>query len=398
MENRTEILRKIKPSKIEGAILKININRFLGRLRKNLQEAEAILGGSVAKDTHLKGTSDVDIFVLYENDKDISNKLEKSLNVFNNVERLKGSRDYFQINVYGLNFEIVPVLKIKNAKEAENITDVSPLHAEWVKKNTKKNLADEIRLAKTFCRAQGVYGAESYIKGFSGYVLEILTIYYDGFEKLIKNALTWKEKQVIDISKHYKGINKSKESVLMVIDPVDSSRNAAAALSVEKLKKFVSACKGYLNNPDKNFFEKKKITMESLQDKDVVFSVKPLKGREDIIGSKLLKTLELINKKLTEEGYSVTESDWYWNNDALFWFKVKAKELPPFKKHYGPPKDKKDNLRSFKAKWDGYEIKDEDERVYVNVPRKYTHLKDFANDLIKIDEILMNVKEIKLIK
>ena len=398
MENRTEILRKIKPSKIEGTILKIKINRFLGRLNKNLEGAEAILGGSVAKDTHLRGTSDVDIFVLYENNKDISNRLEKSLKIFKDVERLKGSRDYFQVMVYGLNFEIVPVLKIKNAKEAENITDVSPLHAEWVIKNTKKNLADEIRLAKTFCRAQGVYGAESYIKGFSGYVLEILTIYYGGFEKLIKNSLTWKEKQIIDISKHYKGINKSKESALMVIDPVDSSRNAAAALSEEKLKKFVSACKGYLNNPDKNFFEKKKITLEYLQDKDAVFLAKPLKGREDIIGSKLLKTSELIDKKLTEEGYAVTESDWSWNKEALFWFKVKSEELPPFKKHYGPPKDKKDNLRSFKAKWDGYEIKNEEERVYVNVPRKYTHLKDFAKDLIKIDEILMNVKEIKLVK
>jgi len=398
MENRTEILRKIKPSKIEEAILKIKINRFLGRLNKNLEGTEAILGGSVAKDTHLRGTSDVDIFVLYEKDKDISNKLEKSLKIFKDVDRLKGSRDYFQVTIYGLNFEIVPVLKIKNAKEAENITDVSPLHAEWVKKNTKRNLADEIRLAKTFCRAQGVYGAESYIKGFSGYVLEILTIYYGGFEKLIKNSLTWKEKQIIDISKHYKGINKSKESVLMVIDPVDSSRNAAAALSEEKLKKFVSACKGYLNNPDKNFFEKKKITLEYLADKDIVFLVKPLKGREDIIGSKLLKTLELINKKLIEEGYAVTESYWNWNNEALFWFKVKSEELPPFKKHYGPPKDKKDNLRSFKAKWDGYEIKDEGEKVYVNVPRKYTHLKDFAKDLIEIDEILMNVKEIKLVK
>ena len=398
MENRTEILRKIKPSKIEGTILKIKINRFLGRLNKNLEGAEAILGGSVAKDTHLRGTSDVDIFVLYENNKDISNRLEKSLKIFKDVERLKGSRDYFQVMVYGLNFEIVPVLKIKNAKEAENITDVSPLHAEWVKKNTKRNLADEIRLAKTFCRAQGVYGAESYIKGFSGYVLEILTIYYGGFDKLIKNSLTWKEKQIIDISKHYKGINKSKESALMVIDPVDSSRNAAAALSEEKLNKFVSACKGYLNNPDKNFFEKKKITLEYLQDKDAVFLAKPLKGREDIIGSKLLKTSELIDKKLTEEGYAVTESDWSWNKEALFWFKVKSEELPPFKKHYGPPKDKKDNLRSFKAKWDGYEIKNEEERVYVNVPRKYTHLKDFAKDLIKIDEILMNVKEIKLVK
>ena len=36
--------------------------------------------------------------------------------------------------------------------------------------------------------------------------------------------------------RHYKKINKSKESALLVIDPLDPGRNAAAALSEDKFK------------------------------------------------------------------------------------------------------------------------------------------------------------------
>ncbi len=57
---------------------------------------------------------------------------------------MHGSRDYFQIKEKGFTFEVVPILKIKDAKEAMNITDVSPLHAAWVKKH--KKFADDIAL------------------------------------------------------------------------------------------------------------------------------------------------------------------------------------------------------------------------------------------------------------
>ena len=398
MKDRDLILNKIKPSRIEEISLMFRVNRFLKRLNKNLWDAEAILGGSVAKGTFLKGQHDVDIFVLYKNDKDISNKLESSLRIFKNIERVKGSRDYFQARVYGLNFEIVPVLKIKTVKEAKNITDISPLHVDWVKKNAKGKILDEIRLAKVFCKAQDVYGAESYIKGFSGYVIEILTIYSGGFEKLIKNAVNWKYKQVIDISKHYKKINKSKESALLVIDPLDPGRNAAAALSEDKFKRFKAACKGYLNNPNNNFFERKDITLKYLEDKDTVLRIKPLEGRKDIIGAKLLKTLELIKSKLEDEGYNVAEANWHWGKTALFWFKVKNKELPPFKKHYGPPVIKKENVLGFKARWEGYNINEEDGKLYVNVPREYKNLGEFILHVIKLEDVLANVKEIRIMK
>src|SRR3990167_7967472 len=53
----------------------------------------------------------------------------------------------------------------KHAKEAKNMTDVSLLHVGWVKKRLNKKLADQVRLAKKFFRAQKVYGAETFIRG-----------------------------------------------------------------------------------------------------------------------------------------------------------------------------------------------------------------------------------------
>lgn len=394
-----DILKKVKPSNFEEFMVNRKVNSFLKKLNKNLKDATAILGGSVAKNTWLKGNHDIDIFVMFDNDANASDRLENVLEkAFKDVDRIHGSRDYFQLRYKGLNFEVVPVLKIEKVKDAKNITDISPLHVEWVKSQKLKNILDEIRLAKAFAKAQNVYGAETYIKGFSGYVLEILTIYYKSFEKLVKAASAWQPHQIIDISRHYEGINKEKISLLILIDPIDNTRNAAAALSMEKFRKFVNACKGYLRNKDVDFFEKKKITLDDLQDKDLVIKVTPLKGKKDVVGTKILKCLEYITKELILEGYAVLESDWYWNEDALLWFKVKSIELPKFKRHYGPPTNKLDNIKQFKNKWSQEKIYIEGNRLYVNILRKNIFLKDFASNLIKSDEIKNYVESVKILK
>lgn len=389
----------LKPSRFEEFVLNKKCSLFISRLNKHLKDAEAVVGGSVAKGTFLKGEHDVDIFVLFNKDGNLSDELFNVLKgIFKDVETIKGSRDYFQVRLYGLNFEIVPVLRIKNAKEAKNIMDVSPMHAEWVKKHLNDKLKDDVRLLKQFCRAQNVYGAESYIKGFSGYVLEVLIIYYKGFDNLLKNAVDWKKGVIIDVAKHKSRINKSKLGPLVVIDPVDSKRNAAAALSEEKFKRFIAGCKGYLNNPRDEFFEKRRIRLKDLSDKDVVLRAVPLEGRRDVVGAKLLKTLENIGKMLKEEGYVIKESDWYWDNNVLFWFKVKSVELPPFKKHYGPPMHMKDNVEDFKLRWEGYRIMKEGDRLYVNIPRKYIKLRDFVGYIIKDDDVRKYVKGLRLMK
>ena len=124
--------------------------------------------------------------------------------------KIHGSRDYFQLIYKKISFELVPILEIKNPENAKNITDVSPLHVYWVQKNIKK-LYDDVRLLKQFFKANNIYGAESYINGFSGYICELLIIYYKGFQNTIKNIANWKQDIFIDIEKQYKNYKIAKK-------------------------------------------------------------------------------------------------------------------------------------------------------------------------------------------
>ncbi|MBT5924663.1 hypothetical protein HOH30_02975, partial [Candidatus Woesearchaeota archaeon] len=192
-----QALERIKPSNEEKSLFNNITSSFITQLNKKLSGAKAILGGSGAKDTWLSKNHDIDVFVKYDYTqyKDKSSQLseiaEKSLKkAFPKLthKRLHGSRDYFQVVYKTYVFEVVPILTITKSEKAVNITDISPLHAGWVNKHAK-TVKDDIRLAKKFMRANRLYGAESYIGGFSGYVLEILTVYYGSFDKLLQSCL-----------------------------------------------------------------------------------------------------------------------------------------------------------------------------------------------------------------
>ena len=175
-------LEKIKPNEKEISELNKTINFVLTRINKNIKDAKAILGGSGAKNTWLKDNHDIDIYVKfnYEKFKNKSDKLSDILQQalyrsFKRVERLHGSRDYFHLKIKNYTIEVIPILNIKKNDEAKNITDFSHLHVDYVRNHNR--LCDQIRLAKAFTMANEVYGAESYIRGFSGYVIELLVIH-----------------------------------------------------------------------------------------------------------------------------------------------------------------------------------------------------------------------------
>lgn len=414
MKLLNEVLKEIKPNKQEEKELKSKIDNFLKIVNKNLKDAKAILGGSGAKGTWLTRAHDADIFVQFDYNKykdksdQLSNILEKYLKKkFKKIDKLHGSRDYFQIKQKGFTFEVIPILKIKNAKEAVNITDVSPLHAEWVKKQKKHS--DEIRLTKKFCKSQEIYGAESYIKGFSGYICEILTIYYKGFLNLIKSAAKWKDKTIIDIEKYYKNskeilnsLNLSKiHSPLIIIDPVQKDRNAAAAVGKEKYEKFICSCREFLKKPSKDFFKIKEVSIEELKkrakkDRLILLDVVALEGKEDVVGSKLLKSLEFIEKKLEQNYFKVYEKGWKWDKEkkALFWFIINKEKLSNFIKWCGPPIKNKFHSEQFKKKYKETFV--EKERICAKIKRKYTKPEELIKELIKDKYIKEKVNKITI--
>ncbi|MBI2146461.1 CCA tRNA nucleotidyltransferase [Candidatus Woesearchaeota archaeon] len=400
-----EVLAKIKPTTKEQQQLKAGITLFLKKLNARLKGAYAILGGSGAKDTWLSGSYDVDIFVLFEyhqfasRTSELSDLLQLTLKkCFSKIRRLHGSRDYFQLKYKNLNVEVIPILKITTAEHAKNITDVSPLHSVWVNQHTKK-LKDDIRLAKQFLKAHNLYGAESHIRGFSGYVIEILIAYYGSLEKLLRASQSWSVKEIIDAAKHYPTndvlfqLNKSKtQSPLIVIDPVDKNRNAAAALSDDAFFRFKKLAREYLKKPDSSFFVKKKIDLAQLRKETklniVYVTLAPFSGKEDVVGTKLLKVFTFLQQRL--KPFVLKKSGWEWD---IMYFLVEKKELPKEEVVKGPPLGLKEHVKNFRKKHK--HAFEENGRLMARIPVKYPQLQAYVTRLVKEKYVQRYVRKVK---
>ncbi len=390
-----KVLDKIKPTKKEEHEVTIKVNEFLVKVNSKLINAKAIVGGSFAKGTWLSGQHDIDVFVLFNKRDNMSLRLEvvvKSL--FEKYEKIHGSRDYFIINYKGLSCELVPVFNIDKPEQAENITDVSPMHVDWVKTHSDSRLKDEIRLAKYFMRMNGCYGAETYVGGFSGYLVELLVIYYKGFMNFINNASRWRHGMTIDIKEEGNFVSEQKFP-LIVIDPVQPNRNAAAALRHDKFDLFVELSKKFIVKQSLMFFKEKKIDLKKY---DLVFKVEPLDGNKDVVGTKMLKAFELIKNELKKYDFNLLDSGWFWSDYGYFYFKLKSKKLSKDKKHYGPPIKLIQYASRFKQKYKKHKIGEENGKLFVIVPRQFIKMSEFAKFIITNEDVKDRVKSISITK
>ncbi len=368
-----QVLDKIEPPKEDLDIIKNSLKDFLEKVEKKIKklkiDCEIFVGGSFAKDTMIKKNYyDADIFIRFDKkykDEEISKLTEKILKEFVNVSVVHGSRDYFQIKVSPSFFiEVVPVIKVKNPKESKNITDLSYSHVKYIKKRIKsKKTLNEIKIAKVFCYANHCYGAESYIKGFSGYGLELLIYYYGNFLKFVKAMAKAENKIIIDIEKHYKNkqqilmdVNSSKlKSPIILIDPTYKQRNALAALSENTFKKFQKACDKFLKNPSIKDFELKVTNLKKIKQNAkkkkyefILLESKTGKQEGDIAGTKLLKFYNHLNDEI-EKFFDVKNKGFNYNGEksARYFFVVKNKEEILFD---GPSLKDKKNLLRFKKR------------------------------------------------
>lgn len=343
--------------------------RFLKEVERRLKEAglkaAVMIGGSTAKGTFLKGDHDVDIFVRFQKvhwEENLSNLLEQ---VLPEATRVHGSRDYFQLRHGDLLIEVVPVLHIRKASEARNVTDVSPLHVAYVLKHTNRRLRDEIRLAKQFCKAAKCYGAESYINGFSGHVLDLLLIRYGSFERLLRAAEAWGGRLVIDLEGHHKRPEFSLDSAkrlgpAIIVDPIQPERNAAAALSREKYERFKEAARAFLVRPSLKAFLVEPLTKRRIEErfagaegKLFVLESEALEGKEDVVATKLLKIHEYLLHHLRRHSFTILDDLFEFNKRkgwALHGLLVEDERLSSEEECRGPPLAEWKDARNFRRK------------------------------------------------
>ena len=371
--NSQKILEGIKPSPKEINEFRLQVKEFVKKLEKIVKslkiKVDVFVGGSFAKGTVMKkDVYDADVFLRFDkrHKNDMQKLMEKILSEFSDKTKIHGSRDYFIIKMSNsFVIEVVPVLKIKSPREAENITDLSYFHVNYIRRKLSKKLLNETVLAKTFCHASGCYGAESYIKGFSGYGIELLINEYKSFSKFVReiSKMNVNEKKVIDTDKKFKNrqeilmnLNGAKlQSPIVLIDPTFKQRNALAALSKETFIKFQKYCKEFLKNPNERFFDKKESDFAKLAESAkkrksdfTAIEIKTDRQEGDIAGSKLLKFYEHILEEL-EKSFVIKKKEFDYENGkkAKCFFEAKSrKEIL----HKGPKTNDEENVKNFRKK------------------------------------------------
>jgi len=276
------------------------------------------------------------------------------------MEKMHGSRDYFRIYYSDkLTFEIIPVLRIKNVKEARNVTDLSYFHVNYVKRKLKGKAKEQLALAKKFFKANGIYGAESYIHGFSGYGLECLITDFKSFEKMLKELVKVKDKRIIiDPAGYYKKkeevffeLNESKlHSPIILIDPTWKERNVLASLNWETFRKFQNVARKFLKNPSVEYFEKKEPDVSKIKKKkgEFLYIVLETDRQEgDIAGTKMKKFAGFLDRELGRY-FKVLEKEFFYSGEGTkaelyLVLKTKREVLK-----IGPPLGRKKDVARFR--------------------------------------------------
>ena len=308
-----EVLERIRPTpEEEERVRKVvdKVRDLLESIKHSFSFRKIVFAGSTARGTNLRGSSDIDVFLLYPKDvslEEIEGEVRKLAEKIGG-ELLYAQHPYLKKNIDGVDVEIVPAYEIKPGERPLSATDRTPLHNEYVMAKLKDWQKDEVRLLKAFMKGIGVYGAEIKVEGFSGYLCELLIIHYGDFLSTLKAATKWRWGEYIDIE----GKGKVKEKrPLIVVDPVDPYRNAAHAVSRESMARFIVASREFLKKPSLKFFFPKRPLLSPSEVKEIleerrsrlvgVFLKYPSGAPPDNIWGQLKKLGRLLERKLEEK-------------------------------------------------------------------------------------------------
>lgn len=192
-----DVLRRITPEKKERdkiRVLSEKLKRKVASASSELDvKVKVRVEGSVAKDTWIGEEPDIDIFMRVA--KTIPRKslgdvclriARKATAGSKQIERF-AEHPYLEAVVDGTRVNIVPCYEVKQG-EWLSATDRTPFHTDYMKKHLNVQMQAEVRLLKKFMKGIGIYGAEIKIGGFSGYLCELLILYYKSFLDKIGRA------------------------------------------------------------------------------------------------------------------------------------------------------------------------------------------------------------------
>jgi tRNA nucleotidyltransferase (CCA-adding enzyme) len=414
-----KVLKKIVPKKSEVKKLEGLAQKTLAMVNEQAAKhnAYAIIAGSLTRNTWLPGKTEFDIFILFPEEVPEEEMEKKGLKIGKSVIKKLGGKHTIEYAEHPYvcghfkkeHIDIVPCFEIKSTESLKSAVDRTPFHVRYIEKKLPLELSNEVRLLKQFCTAHGVYGADTKTEGFSGYVCELLTINYGSFLAALKAASGWHAGIVIDIEKFhrkedYDDLKKRfKDQPLILIDPTDSKRNTAAAISPQSFQTLKSAANKFFDRPSERMFfqeKKKPITLRELKnhqkqrDSDMILiKFKPPKVVPDILWPQLRRFAHRIESILRDNEFDVIRKDVYTNEKdlAVVLIELENDKLPAIRKHIGPNIFDDKGSKSFIKKYKDRAINGpfvEGEFWVIELPRKFRTAKeklaDSLSDSLKI--------------
>ena len=309
-------------------------------------------GGSFAKGTWLPKEADVDIFIKFKKETsevkfiEISQRIGfASMKKHNPYVRFS-EHPYVEAKIKNTKINVVPCYDVKlgNWKSA---ADRSPFHTKHMKNTLTEKMRNEVRILKTFLKSTDIYGAEMARQGFSGYVSEVLILNFGSFENVIKSIAKIKMNQIIGKT------TKKFETLIVIVDPIDSNRNLAAAISEENIGKFILNCRAFQIKPSLKFFSSKKSIGSNDNLKNVLVVKFDFKPRSpDIIWGQIKRATNSLSTQLEIGGFKVLRSNSFTDEkkNAFLFFLLESPIIPKKYSKIGPDFFRETDSRSFISK------------------------------------------------
>jgi len=396
---RAEILPVILPTAEENkklARLYENLKGGLQKIAQKLNIAPSFIqnhGSTGVKQTHLRGTSDLDIFIGL-NPSDYSpivnlppRERKKALEGlflsyvkdwfipaaqtagFTEYQVSYAEHPYLIISYENYEIDVVGCFDL----EYDYLLTYGPITAvdrtPWHSKLIVEKLSDEqkqdVRLLKAFFKANFVYGDKATLGrfGFTGFSAEILIYYFHTIENVFSNLGPLKDNPLDFFNRPAEVLRNDKrftDDYLIIIDPVDKNRNLASSISKRAYEYACFQILKFFNAPSPQFFIKSPlplpdpyilgpllphfIVVELINDSDIHYT-----EARDRIYSACEKVRKLLERENTgEKRFGKTLFEVYFEGQifaAVFYCTDPFSEPTYLRK--GPPKSKISNVREF---------------------------------------------------
>ena len=352
----SKISKTVIPSKTIEQSKEQIANLAYSLVEKEIEKYTEVIGlefgGSFAKGTWLAKDADIDIFIRFK--KNTSEEKFEKISKRIGFDALKkhfpyvrySQHPYVEAKIKNTKINVVPFYDVKIG-EWKSAADRSPFHTKFMEKSLTPKMRNEVKVLKIFLKSNGIYGAEIAKQGFSGYISEVLILEFGNFENLIKSISKIEEKHIIGKT------SKKFETSIIVIDPIDSNRNLAAAISDENIGKFILISRAFKQNPSLEFFKKQKSKISKIYwDNLLVIKFDYEVRSPDIIWGQIKRATSTLAIQLELGGFTVLRSKSHTDElkEAYLLFFLESTKISQLYQKNGPEFFRADSSKSFISK------------------------------------------------